>query len=405
MKKIFNLGVLQLLLIALLCGCSEDDNKSTPPFNLDGIPSEATNFISEYFKSHDYESALFRNTPDENGKMYGITLSGDICLDFDTEGKWLLIDGNEKALSENILRIFRYSRVKDYIDDYNKRMEYDEFKGFDKITKRNYGFNIQLKNGSNVAFDDSEFYWGEEFSNKTDNLHNAYNYFIPEHFPDADISIQIMNHRDYGPFFTLYLSDGFILDFNMNGDVVGVSSVDLNKEIPGSIVKGLPESLKEYLKDYNYPIVKIEKKDLVYSIQMRVSDKYHFITWDLNTQNMPSNINEFILTHLGAFGHAQIKGNKEPNDNGAYFEITYDDKYYLEFDKYGRNLLFMSLDKTTALPESYLYTINKKMITYITENYPEKSICYTKNTDGGLFIVFILDDGTELKINYSGGLV
>lgn len=99
MKKIILTVVIavSLLFSATACDSGEDGNHDTVISAAD-LPKSASTFVTTYFSVATYLVVKKHNIPESDGSVYEIKLSNNFEIDFDANGNWIDIDGNNQAI-------------------------------------------------------------------------------------------------------------------------------------------------------------------------------------------------------------------------------------------------------------------------------------------------------------------
>jgi hypothetical protein len=92
--------------------------------------------------------------------------------------------------------------------------------------------------------------------------------FIDVHFPEVGISMIIKETETFSADYTVYLANGFEIDFTKSGDWDDVDGK--YTAIPGSILDLLPQSIPEYVNNTmrDCYIVEVNKEHYGYEIEL-----------------------------------------------------------------------------------------------------------------------------------------
>jgi hypothetical protein len=111
--------------------------------------------------------------------------------------------------------------------------------------------------------------------------------FISHHFPDAEITMAIKDSEAFSTDYTVYLSNGFEIDFTKSGDWDDVDGK--RTAIPESILdilpKGIPDYVTNTLNGHHY-IVEVNKERYGYEIglsngmELKFDSKGKFLSFD-----------------------------------------------------------------------------------------------------------------------------
>lgn len=144
MKKIIALAFTAVLSFTAL-SCSDDDNKKTNEtvINAAQLPQAARDFIAAHFAGVTYTRIEKDAIPDDDGSVYDVYLSNGFEIDFDVNGNWTDIDGNNQAIPTAIIPI----PIADYVTaNYTGT-------AITKIEIESYGYEVELSNGIDLIFD------------------------------------------------------------------------------------------------------------------------------------------------------------------------------------------------------------------------------------------------------------
>jgi hypothetical protein len=106
MKKIILSGFIALALLFTTTSCSsdnDDDDNNEYIISADDLPKLATTFVTSYFPSATYKQIKKQNIPDSDGSIYDVLLSNNFEIDFDIDGNWVDIDGNNQAIPVELI--------------------------------------------------------------------------------------------------------------------------------------------------------------------------------------------------------------------------------------------------------------------------------------------------------------
>ncbi|MDR1341396.1 MAG: PepSY-like domain-containing protein [Prevotellaceae bacterium] len=92
--------------------------------------------------------------------------------------------------------------------------------------------------------------------------------FIRSHFPNVEISLIIRETEPFSSDYTVYLTNGFEIDFTKSGDWDDVDGK--YTAIPESILALLPQGIPEYVKNtpHDCHIVEVNKEHYGYEIEL-----------------------------------------------------------------------------------------------------------------------------------------
>ncbi|MGE6354420.1 PepSY-like domain-containing protein [Flavobacterium sp. NPDC079362] len=104
MKKIILTLVtaVSLLFLATACDSGEDGNHDSVISAAD-LPKSASAFVTTYFPGITYLTVKKHNIPESDGSVYEVKLSNNFEIDFDANGNWIDIDGNNQAIPTDLI--------------------------------------------------------------------------------------------------------------------------------------------------------------------------------------------------------------------------------------------------------------------------------------------------------------
>lgn len=140
--------------LSVFTSCSNDDDINSDEKMIDAqeLPEEAQNFISTYFPTAEYSKVEKNLTAETDGTLYEVELGNNFEIDFDAEGKWIDIDGNDQELPTGI--------IPESIANYIAENYFDLFvTGIDTETT---GYEIDLSNDLDLIFDSEENFVRED---------------------------------------------------------------------------------------------------------------------------------------------------------------------------------------------------------------------------------------------------
>ena len=98
MKKIILTGFIALSLLLSTTSCDNDDDNKESTINAADLPKSADTFVTTYFPNTTYVLITKQNIADNDGSIYDVKLSNNFEIDFDANGNWIDIDGNNQAV-------------------------------------------------------------------------------------------------------------------------------------------------------------------------------------------------------------------------------------------------------------------------------------------------------------------
>lgn len=248
-KKIF-LVLLSVITAGMFASC----NKLFPS-DADALPTPAHQFIDQHFP--DNNIILIQR----DGSVYDVKLSGNIELEFYSNGDWKEVDCNNNAVPSGIIpeEILNYV-AQNYPDNF-----------IVKISRNGQHYEIELNNGFEFDYNlNGNNGGGNDNGNGGNNgggngytvtLPDAALQFISTNFPTATVA-----HIEKDGFeFDVVLSNGVEIEFDLNGNWIDIDCH--NNAVPESII---PAGIYAYVVA-NYPnnfIVKIEHRHQRYEVEL-----------------------------------------------------------------------------------------------------------------------------------------
>jgi hypothetical protein len=245
MKKTFLTSFIALSILLSVASCdSNDDAISNDITTIEptALPATAKTFKETYFPNATYKSTVKLNSPSLNGTVYDISLTNGFEIDFDADGNWTEIDGGNQAIPAALIpeKINAYVTA-NYPNLFIVQIENEKTK-----------YDIELSNGIDLVFtpqgdfvriDHDGDNHNEVVINPTD-LPQTAKILISTHFPNATIRLAEKQNKPSsdGTVYDVSLSNGFEIDFDVNGNWV---EIDGNHQaIPTALI---PEKINAYV--------------------------------------------------------------------------------------------------------------------------------------------------------------
>ena len=268
MKKIILiLGFSSFILSGFIACSSDDNNPESPVMTSNDLPANAKSIVSTYFSSASVKSVKQNTTPNIYNSIYAAYLNNGIEIDFDKNGNWTEIESEtNSALPENFL-----SQEVPQIHEYVKTNYPSNW--ITSVEKGNYGFSVDLNNGLELLFNQSQTFVGIDVDKKDNEeviyysaLPQTAKSFIETNFASTQpvhVKKEIDNNQT---FYKVYLSTGYKVEFDSNGNWTEIESKG-NAGIPSGLV---PASIQSYVTtNYNgYTISSIEKEVFGYQVEI-----------------------------------------------------------------------------------------------------------------------------------------
>ena len=126
------------LCTSLLCCLSSFAQEA--PVEQSQLPREAKNFLKEHFKSKFHHAVK-----DVDGRVitYEVVLNDNTEIDFDDSGRWMEVDGKNKAIPTSFIQ----KQTLDYVKINNPK------EAIVKIERSDSGYDVELSNGVDLKFD------------------------------------------------------------------------------------------------------------------------------------------------------------------------------------------------------------------------------------------------------------
>ena len=141
MKKIY----LLLMLCVFSCvtwSCSDDDDKDVIRIPVKDLPSRAQSFISDFFGEDEVIKVTKETSP--GASSYDVLFASGLEIDFDADGNWTDVDAPRgKVLPAGIVPL----EIEEQLPDLSTTT------GVNEISRDIYGYELELINGQELAFD------------------------------------------------------------------------------------------------------------------------------------------------------------------------------------------------------------------------------------------------------------
>lgn len=142
MKKLFLFALAAFLLTAV--SCSDDDNKEKI-IDAAQLPETAKMFAEAHLPEATFTRVEHQSVPDSDGSVYDTKLSNGFEIDFDSDGNWTDIDGNNQTVPDAIVP----QPILDYVAaNYASST-------VTTIEIENHGYDIELSNGTDLVFNEN----------------------------------------------------------------------------------------------------------------------------------------------------------------------------------------------------------------------------------------------------------
>lgn len=233
MKKILKFSLLLSLACLVLSACKDDDddNGGTAPEISKILPDRAQNFVKQHFGVTSYVDVKKLEAAEESGKLYEVTLTNNVSVDFDEDGLWLIVDGDGKALPESILLQFKPEVIYYMRDNYAGKsvIEYD---------RMFYGTKMTLDSNTEVAFASAGDFLGNVASPSV--LPENSQKLLTDNFSDAGVLNIFESITTDTKVYTAQYSAGYRIVFNENGTWKSIGGDRDSLLLPKTIVTSLP---------------------------------------------------------------------------------------------------------------------------------------------------------------------
>ncbi|WP_281232087.1 PepSY-like domain-containing protein [Flavobacterium gelatinilyticum] len=121
----------------------DGDNHNEVVIAPTALPEKAKTLISTYFPTASIRLAEKKNTQAANGTAYDVTLSNRFEIDFDSNGNWISIDGNNQEIPNEL--------IPEKIDTYTKANYPDQF--VTSIDNEKAYIKVELYKNIDLVFD------------------------------------------------------------------------------------------------------------------------------------------------------------------------------------------------------------------------------------------------------------
>jgi len=141
MKKMFLTALAAIALLAT--SCSDNDNEGTETvIEATELPDAARTFIATYFEGASCVRVEKQARPDSDGSVYDVHLSNGFEIDFDADGDWTDIDGNNQAVPAALIP----APIAQYVEaNYASQT-------ITTIGIESHGYDIELSNDVDLVF-------------------------------------------------------------------------------------------------------------------------------------------------------------------------------------------------------------------------------------------------------------
>lgn len=111
MKNFFLPAFIAVSLMASMVSCDSDNDNNEHKVGVADLPPAADSLVQKYFPTATYRLITKQNIPDPDGSVYDVTLSNNFEIDFDSNGKWIDIDGNHQPVPSDFIP----QKIADYV--------------------------------------------------------------------------------------------------------------------------------------------------------------------------------------------------------------------------------------------------------------------------------------------------
>lgn len=143
MKKLFLFALAAFSLTAI--SCSDDDNNKETVIDAAQLPEAAKVFVETHFAGATFTRVEHQAVPDSDGSVYDTRLSNGFEIDFDAEGNWTDIDGNNQTVPDAIVP----QPILDYVAANYATATVTA------IEIERHGYDIELSNGTDLVFNEN----------------------------------------------------------------------------------------------------------------------------------------------------------------------------------------------------------------------------------------------------------
>jgi hypothetical protein len=142
MKNLFLSTIAALGFFAVSCG-NDDESSSYTVIEAGELPQAARLFVETHFSTATYSRIEKQKVADSDGSIYDVHLSNGFEIDFDADGDWTDVDGNNQQVPSSIIPepIMVYV-ASQYANTYVTTIEIE-----------NNGYEVELNNGIDLVFD------------------------------------------------------------------------------------------------------------------------------------------------------------------------------------------------------------------------------------------------------------
>lgn len=267
-KNILALAIVGALTLSFTA-CSSDDNTPTKveQITIDQVPNQAKKLIETAFPQASIVQATKISTPNYYGSFYQLLLDNNIEIDFDQAGNWTEIETKNHTAIPAAFLAQEVPLIQAYIAEHYKQSFIIE------IDKNAKGYEVTLNTELELIFTAQQEFVGVDLdldNNEQliteDQLPSVAKSLLKTHFGPSTI-VLIKKEQDTQVTYSVYLSDGFKIEFNQQGEWIEIET-KRNKEIPTAL---LPTALTSYIQLHysEYTLVGIEKNSQGFEVEIQ----------------------------------------------------------------------------------------------------------------------------------------
>lgn len=425
MKKVFTVGLVAIASLMFLGACSDDDNNN--PAIEQGtstiLPNTAKSFVSEYFQGYTYDNVEKLSQANDNGASYIATMKEGVTIQFDNDGQWVDIDGQNNPLPSAVTDLLPAAALTYVEQNTTTKSTNSKLIAIIKLLRLKYGYQIDLEGDKAYVFDKI----GEFLTNDVNSIHQgavntadlpeaARNFISSNLASETYLYIAKLNIPVYGTIYNAYLTNDYKVKFDKDGLFKEIDRDD--KAIASSILSAvLPEKAVAYLntnfasvgvetvekKSDRYEVELLNDLDLEFDLQgnLTASDNDDSDEQKVDPTSLPQNTQDFIASAFpNANGYKKVSKNTVPDD-GVMYEVRLNDDTQLDFDTAG-NWLHAKAKKGT-LPQTFLDTLPTAIVTYLNQNQTGVGVEQIDLDNKGYEVELI--NGIEIEFDLKGNFV
>lgn len=143
MKRRIVFGLTGLLCMLSIASCDNSSDEKDKVISVSELPAKADAFVKKYFPDASYKLIKKENKEEVDGSVYDVILTNNFEIDFDIEGNWIDIEGNDQTIPMGIIP----KKIENYV------LENYENWNVIAVDSEKTGIEIILSNKLELVFD------------------------------------------------------------------------------------------------------------------------------------------------------------------------------------------------------------------------------------------------------------